>query len=100
MSDNYRTSIENKVRQLPEKATYDRQSVHGILDSGLVAHVALIQDGAPFVVPMIYGRENETLYLHGARKARVIRMLENTKRVCLNITRVDALVMARSAFNS
>ena len=52
------------------------------------------------VVPMIYGREGETLYLHGARKARVIRLLEETDQACLNVTLVDGIVFARSAFNS
>jgi hypothetical protein len=52
------------------------------------------------VVPMIYGREGETIYLHGARKARVIRLLEETGRACLNVTLLDAIVLARSSFNS
>lgn len=90
----------NKVRQLSEKAHYDSATVHAILDAGLVAHVAFVQDGAPVVVPMIYGRVNETLYLHGARKARVIRLLERTDRACVNVTLVDGIVLARSAFNS
>jgi hypothetical protein len=71
-----------------------------ILDAGLVAHVAFIQDGQPVVVPMIYGREGETVFLHGARKARVVRLLEQTERACLNVTLLDALVLARSSFNS
>jgi hypothetical protein len=59
-----------------------------------------VQDGEPVVVPMIYGREGETIYLHGARKARVIRLLEQTDLLCLNVTHVDGIVFARSAFNS
>ena len=71
-----------------------------ILDAGLVAHVAFVHDGLPVVVPMIYGREGETIYLHGARKARVIRLLEETERACLNVTLLDGIVIARSVFNS
>ena len=100
MTDTYEVSKLNKVRQLRDKARYDRDSVHAILDAGLVAHVAFVQDGAPVVVPMIYGRSGETLYLHGARKARVIRLLERTDRTCLNVTLLDGIVLARSAFNS
>ena len=100
MKDNYGISSVNKVRQLRKKARYDRTTVHGILDAGLVAHVAFAQEGAPVVVPMIYGRAGETLFLHGARKARVIRLLERTDRACLNVTLVDGIVYARSAFNS
>jgi hypothetical protein len=100
MSDDYEVTKKNKVRQLNEKAVYDRQAVHAILDGALICHVGFVQDGAPVVVPMIYAREDETIYLHGARKARVIRLLESTDRVCLNATQIDALVLARSAFNS
>ncbi len=96
----YPITASNKTRQLREKAVYDREVVHAILDAGLVAHVAMNQDGDPIVVPMIYGRSGETIYLHGARKARVVRVLEQTKTACLNVTLLDAVVLARSAFNS
>ena len=100
MQDSYTLSETNKIRQLRELASYDRDTVHRVLDAGLVAHVAFVQENAPLVVPMIYGRDGETLYLHGARKARVIRMLEQTRRACLNVTLLDGIVLARSAFNS
>lgn len=100
MSDEYTIGKQNKVRQLREKAAYDKATVHGILDSAMLAHVAFVQDGQPIVVPMLFGREGETLYLHGARKARVVRLLESTGIACLNVTHVDGLVYARSAFNS
>jgi len=100
VTEDYGQGRDNKVRQLHEKAAYDKATVHRILDAALVAHVAFVQDGAPVVVPMIYGREGETLYLHGARKARVIRLLQQTDRACLNVTLVDGIVFARSAFNS
>ena len=100
MTDPYDVTPRNRVRQLKDKAAYDRDVVHAILDAALVAHVGFVQDGVPVVVPMIYGRDGETLFLHGARKARVIRLLEQTKQACVNVTLVDALVLARSAFNS
>ena len=96
----YAVDRKNKVRQLREKAHYDRDTVHAVLDAGLVAHVALVQDGEPVVVPMLYGRDGETLYLHGARKARVVRLLEKSGRACINVTLLDGLVFARSTFNS
>lgn len=96
----YAIGKQNKVRQAREKARYDRETVHAILDSGLVAHVGLVQDGDPVVVPMIYGRDGNTVYLHGARKARIIRLLEQSGRACINVTLVDGLVFARSTFNS
>lgn len=100
MTQEYSVSKRNKVRQLREKAAYDRETVHDILDSAMLAHVAFVEDGQPVVVPMLFGREKETIFLHGARKARVIRLLEGTGKACLNVTHVDGLVFARSAFNS
>lgn len=100
MSSSYEITRQNKVRQLRDKAKYDKPSVRAILDAGLVAHVGLVQDGEPVVVPMLYGRDGDTLYLHGARKARIVRMLESTPRACVNVTLLDGLVFARSAFAS
>ena len=100
MANDYAVSQRNKVRQLSEKAHYDRDTVHAILDAVPVAAVGFVQDAQPVVVPMIFGRENDTLFLHGARKARVIRLLEDTGQVCINATLVDGIVFARSAFNS
>ena len=100
MTGSYSVDKKNKVRQLREKADYDRSAMHAVLDAGLVAAVGFVQDGAPLVVPMIYGREGEIIYLHGARKARVIRLLEQTEQACVNVTLLDGIVFARSAFNS
>jgi uncharacterized protein len=100
VSKEYEVGKQNKVRQLREKAVYDKETVHEILDSALLASVGFVEDGQPVVVPMLYGREGEVVFLHGARKARVIRLLESTTTACINVTHVDALVYARSAFNS
>ncbi len=100
MSRTYPTTARNRVRQLSGKASYDHETITGILRAGLVAQVGFIQDGVPVVVPMIYGLDGDTIYLHGARKARVVRLLEKSATACLNVTLVDALVLARSAFNS
>jgi nitroimidazol reductase NimA-like FMN-containing flavoprotein (pyridoxamine 5'-phosphate oxidase superfamily) len=100
VASSYSINKQNKVRQLREKADYEKSTVHQILDAGLVAFVAFVQDGSPVVVPMIYGREGETLFLHGARKARIIRLLEETERACVNVTLLDGIVVARSTFNS
>jgi nitroimidazol reductase NimA-like FMN-containing flavoprotein (pyridoxamine 5'-phosphate oxidase superfamily) len=100
MSDTYPISRRNRVRQLREKAAYDRRSVHAILDTAPTAAVGFVEAGNAVVVPMLIGRDGETLYLHGARKARVIRWLEQTEMACVNVTLVDGIVLARSAFNS
>jgi hypothetical protein len=100
MTAEYAVSKLNKLRQLREKGRYDRDSVHRLLDAGIVAQVAFVENGKPVVVPMIYGRDGETVYLHGARKARVIRLVEASEQICLNVTLLDGIVLARSAFNS
>ena len=100
MTNAYTVDKRNKVRQLREYADYDKDVVHAVLDAGLVATVGFVQDGAAVVVPMIYGQESETIYLHGARKARIIRLLEQTEQACVNVTLLDGIVFARSAFNS
>ena len=99
-SDEYPVTPRNRVRQIRQKAAYDKDSVHGVLDAAPYASVAFIEDGAPVVVPMLFGREDECIFLHGARKARIVKLLEENERVALNVTLVDALVIARSAFNS
>ena len=100
MHKSYPLSKTNEIRQLRDKASYQQVTVQRVLDAGLVAQVAFVQDGKPVIVPMIYGRDGDSILLHGARKARVIRLLEETEQACLNVTLLDGLVLARSAFNS
>jgi nitroimidazol reductase NimA-like FMN-containing flavoprotein (pyridoxamine 5'-phosphate oxidase superfamily) len=97
MSEN---RIKDRVRQLKEKARYDEPTVHAILDAGLVAHVGFVDDGQPYVIPMLYARDGDQLYLHGARKARIAQLLASGAPVCVNVTLLDGVVAARSAFNS
>jgi hypothetical protein len=96
----YAVTERNRVRQLSANARYDAESVHAILDAGLVAQVGFVQDARPVVVPMLYARDGEKLYLHGASKARVVRLLASGGPVCANVTLLDGIVAARSAFNS
>ncbi len=100
MPEQYDVVKKNKVRQLRDKANYDKAAVYGVLDAALTASVGFVDDGKAIVVPMIYGRVGETLYLHGARKARIIRLLEQNDEACVNVTLIDGIVYARSAFNS
>jgi hypothetical protein len=96
----YEVTRRNRVRQIREYARYDTEAVHAVLDAGLVSHVGFVQEGQPFVIPMIYGREGEVLYLHGARKARLVKLLGSGAPVCVNVTLLDGIVAARSAFHS
>lgn len=89
-----------RIRQLRENARYDEASVHAILDAGLVAHVGFVQDGQPYVIPMLHARDGDRLLLHGARKARIVQLLATRAPVCATVTLLDGVVAARSAFNS
>jgi nitroimidazol reductase NimA-like FMN-containing flavoprotein (pyridoxamine 5'-phosphate oxidase superfamily) len=90
----------NRVRRLPEKARYDEAAVHAVLDAGLVAQVGFVEAGQPLVIPMLYGRDAGRLFLHGARKARILELLGSGAPACANVTLLDGIVAARSAFNS
>jgi nitroimidazol reductase NimA-like FMN-containing flavoprotein (pyridoxamine 5'-phosphate oxidase superfamily) len=87
------------VRRLAELAVYDREVVAQILDAGLVAHVGISHDGAPVVIPMAYARVGETVYLHGSVASRMMRNLRSGDPMCITVTVVDGIVLARSAFN-
>ncbi|MDG2497316.1 MAG: pyridoxamine 5'-phosphate oxidase family protein [Aquiluna sp.] len=88
------------LKRQPDKAS-DRQSdLHSILDDNLVAHVGVVIDSAPLVIPMAYGRSDNVIYLHGSSGSRLMRHLANEPEVCVSITELNALKVARSTFNS
>ncbi|MFI1682959.1 pyridoxamine 5'-phosphate oxidase family protein [Streptomyces sp. NPDC020607] len=89
-----------------DRAAYDRETVHAILDEAYVCHLGFMRDGAPVVLPTLYGRVGERLYVHGSTGSRPLRMARATSEerdpglaVCLTVTHVDGLVLARSAFH-
>ncbi len=88
-----------KVRRHPERAAYDRATIHAILDEALVAHLGFVHEGGPVVIPIGYGRSGETIYLHGSNVSRTLGTLASGAAVCLTVTLLDALVLARSTFH-
>jgi len=88
-----------QVKRLPKRGKYDRETVHKILDQGFVCHVGFSVDGQPFVIPTNYGRTGDVLYLHGSAASRMLRTLSGGVPVCVTVTHVDGLVLARSAFH-
>ncbi|AOR35572.1 hypothetical protein BFF78_34890 [Streptomyces fodineus] len=85
-----------------DRSSYDKELVHAILDEGYVCHLGFVRDGAPVVLPTLYGRVGERLYVHGSTGSRPLRMSGETDPglpVCLTVTHVDGLVLARSAFH-
>jgi nitroimidazol reductase NimA-like FMN-containing flavoprotein (pyridoxamine 5'-phosphate oxidase superfamily) len=88
-----------QVKRLPKRGAYDRETVFKILDEAFVCHVGFVVDGQPYVIPTNYGRVGETLYLHGSAASRMLRTLSEGIPVCVTVTLVDGLVLARSAFH-
>ena len=87
-----------RVRRGPHKGRYDRVTIDAVLDRGLLCHVAFSVDGDAYCVPMLYARVGDTVYIHGSSKSRAMRALAGGATACLTVTIVDALVLARSAF--
>ncbi|HQR35827.1 MAG TPA: pyridoxamine 5'-phosphate oxidase family protein [Blastocatellia bacterium] len=87
------------LKRLPQRGEFDRETVYKILDEALVCHVGFVVDGQPFVIPTSYGRVGDTLYVHGSAASRMMRTLGGKTPVCITVTLIDGLVLARSAFH-
>lgn len=87
------------VRRLPKRGSHDEKLIYEILDAAFLAHVGFCSDGQPFVIPTLFGRRNNILYLHGSAASRMLRELEKGAAACITVTHVDGLVLARSAFH-
>ncbi len=88
-----------RCRRLPARGHYDRDTVYAILDAAMVCHIGFAFDGQPFVIPTIYVRTDDRLYVHGAVTSRMLTQLRNGAPVCVTVTHIDGLVLARSAFH-
>jgi nitroimidazol reductase NimA-like FMN-containing flavoprotein (pyridoxamine 5'-phosphate oxidase superfamily) len=88
-----------ELRRLPARGSHEAEIVNSILDAGLLAHVGFEVDGQPFIIPTLYGRDEDKLYLHGSSASRMLRKLETGCSACVSVTLVDGIVLARSAFN-
>jgi nitroimidazol reductase NimA-like FMN-containing flavoprotein (pyridoxamine 5'-phosphate oxidase superfamily) len=99
MSDAYTITRRNKVVRRPTRGFYDKATVHAILDSALMAHIAYVMDGQPYCTPTAFWREGEHLYWHGSSASRMIRFQKPGVPVCVTVAHLDALVMARSGFH-
>jgi nitroimidazol reductase NimA-like FMN-containing flavoprotein (pyridoxamine 5'-phosphate oxidase superfamily) len=81
------------------RAVYDREAAYRILDEGFLCHVGFVVDGQPFVIPTSYGRKDANLYVHGSAASRMLRQMKESVPVCITVTLLDGLVLARSIFN-
>jgi hypothetical protein len=107
MPPSYQQKPLTELRRYPERGSYEREMIHSILDEGLVCHVGFItphpEDPSapqPFVIPTVYARLGEIIYIHGSPASRMFRNLKKGVDICLTVTLVDGIVLARSAYNS
>lgn len=89
----------NKVQRLPKRGHYDKDTIYGILDQQFLCHLAWQDEGRPFLIPTAYGRREDMLYVHGSSKSRMLDALGDGRPLCMVVTLLDGLVLARSAFH-
>jgi hypothetical protein len=99
MSQPYTPTPRTRLVREADRAVYDREAAYRILDEGFLCHVGFIVDGQPFVIPTSYGRKDASLYIHGSAASRMLRQLKDGVPVCVTVTLLDGLVLARSIFN-
>ncbi|MEM7113935.1 MAG: pyridoxamine 5'-phosphate oxidase family protein [Chloroflexota bacterium] len=89
----------NRVKRIPDRGKYDKETVYSIVDAALICHVGFVVDERPFVIPTIHARDGDTLLLHGASTSRMLKTVQQGGNICVTITLLDGLVMARSVFH-
>ena len=99
MSESQMPSARTRVVREAERGVYDRETAYRILDEGFLCHVGFAVDGQPFVIPTSYGRKGANLYIHGSAASRMLRQMKDGIAVCVTVTLLDGLVLARSIFN-
>lgn len=98
MSDFAKTGL-NTVRRSAARGAYDKETVYAIVDAARICHVGFVAEGRPFVIPTIHARRGGEILLHGSKASRLLRHIETGNEVCITVTLVDGLVLARSAFH-
>ncbi len=89
----------NTVKRLPKRGAYDKASIYGVLDDHFLCHISWEDAGQPFMIPTAFGRVEDKLYIHGSSKSRMLSMLTDGRPLCLVVTHLDGLVLARSVFH-
>jgi len=97
--DKFPQTARTTLKRLPERGVYDRELINQILDEGFICHVGFAVDGQPFVIPTGYARAGDKLFIHGSQASRMLRTLGEGIEVCVTVTLIDGLVLARSAFH-
>ncbi len=99
MSEPQLPTPRTRVVREPHRGVYDRETAYRILDEGFLCHVGFTVDGQPFVIPTSYGRKDASLYIHGSAASRMLRQMKDGVQICVTVTLLEGLVLARSIFN-
>lgn len=99
MSENFTPTERTRVVREPNRGVYDREAIYKILDEGFVCHLGFSAEGQPFVIPTMFARVGECIHFHGSAASRTLRGLSERIPVCITVTLIDGLVLARSVFN-
>lgn len=95
----YKQSDTNQVRRQPKRGHYDKATLYSILDEGYLCHVGFTVDKQPFVIPTLYARDGDSVLIHGSSISRMLKEIDGGVEVCITVTLVDGIVLARSAFH-
>jgi nitroimidazol reductase NimA-like FMN-containing flavoprotein (pyridoxamine 5'-phosphate oxidase superfamily) len=99
MSEPQNPTQRTRVVREHDRSVYDRETAYRILDEAFLCHVGFVVDGQPFVIPTSFGRKEESIYIHGSAASRMLRQMKASVPVCVTVTLLDGLVLARSVFN-
>ncbi|MCD9185899.1 MAG: pyridoxamine 5'-phosphate oxidase family protein [Pyrinomonadaceae bacterium] len=99
MTNEIKQTVRTKLKRLPKRGHFDRETIYKILDEAFVCHVGFTVEDQPFVIPTAYGRKDDVLYIHGSAASRMMKNLAGGIDVCVTVTLLDGLVLARSAFH-
>ncbi len=92
-------SERTRVKRIPDRGHYDKDTIYPIIDEALICHVGIVHENNPVVIPTIHARDGDTLYIHGSAASRMLKTIPGQQNICITITLMDGIVLARSAFH-
>jgi nitroimidazol reductase NimA-like FMN-containing flavoprotein (pyridoxamine 5'-phosphate oxidase superfamily) len=99
MTENIHVTAKTRLKRLPKRGHFERETINAILDEAFICHLGFVVEGQPYVIPTAFARIDNDLYIHGSAASRMLRNLATGIDVCVTVTLVDGLVLARSAFH-
>lgn len=99
LMESFEKTQKNSLKRVPKRGHYDKATIYQVLDAGCLCHIGFVAHQQPYVIPTLYGRSGDQIYLHGATTSRLVTTLASGVAMCLTVTHVDGLVLARSAFH-